>query len=569
MRFREIKIVESKLFESNRGIIGTVIDTQAGSGSAATFAKEDGTEVRATNAWKFPVDERTLRYQSANLSPTYIKQLQNEFNSVKLTPNLQNKIDQILKENSIVNLQLIANSNINFLSDKAKQALKKQNQPTEYVPVEQQFANELKDETGLNIDTVKWAGGQKPATGFAVLIVELTSDKGREWVGKYYKAKQSSGHIFWQVSEFINDMGRVGINLQSKKGAKSKGTSGAINLGPKEIGVTDRFINLNNLISEISKGVEASNKIPEEEKVTIVELVENLGGDTVTINPEYKANYEVQLGEVVAPLAICRGINVSGSIQEAENQLLELLDPGVKFTSIQQVEYPDNIAEKLVDSYLITPNGSKIGISSKDKKGGAAASISSIIETVENKIDTIKERVPDFETRYAQYLGWLETIKASTGKSVAYNLAASMKIISKDVAKQALEAMQKTPGDLKTLKEINGGKFYDLTIGYPGYKPETDHPMYKIHYHAAASLARIVAEKFNKDKNMTYKFFATVLESSNMIQVLTTLKAKGDQASFTDFKVIYPPVFDGDIKLEAGSYFFATKPPQGFTFKIK
>ena len=43
--------------------------------------------------------------------------------------------------------------------------------------------------------------------------------------------------------------------------------------------------------------------------------------------------------------------------------------------SIQQVEFPENIAEKLIDSYLITPNGSKVGVSSKDKKGGAAASM--------------------------------------------------------------------------------------------------------------------------------------------------------------------------------------------------
>jgi hypothetical protein len=54
-----------------------------------------------------------------------------------------------------------------------------------------------------------------------------------------------------------------------------------------------------------------------------------------------------------------------------------------------------------------------------------------------------------------------------------------------------------------------------------------------------------------------------------MIQVMTTLDLKGDQATFSRFDVIYPPTFDGDIKLEAGSYFYATKPPAGFTFKIK
>jgi hypothetical protein len=32
MRYHEIKLVEQKLFESNRGIIGVVLDNQAGRG---------------------------------------------------------------------------------------------------------------------------------------------------------------------------------------------------------------------------------------------------------------------------------------------------------------------------------------------------------------------------------------------------------------------------------------------------------------------------------------------------------------------------------------------------------
>lgn len=518
MRFSEIRLVEQRLYEANRGIIGTVIDTQAGSGTS--FTKEDGTEVRATNAWKFPIEDTEPRYQKKE-----DVELDSEDNGSAAGPAT--------------------------------------------VSAEDQFQEELKQETDLNINNVKWAGGQKPSTGFAAIVVELTSDKGREFVGKYFRAKRPDGHIFWQVSDFIRDLQKVGIPLQTKKSATSRGTSGAINIGPRELGVTDRVIGLANLVSEVRKGVEANDKIPAQEKNTIAELIENLGGDTVQINPEYKANYEVQLGEVAAPLAITRGINVSGAVADAENQLLNLLDPGTKFTNIQQVEYPDNIAEKLVDSYLITPNGSRVGISSKDKRGGAAASISSIIETVENKIDTIEERVPDFKTRYSQYLEWLETIKESTGKSVAYNLAAAMGIITEEVAEQALEAMKTNPADEQSLRAIDNGKFYDLTIGFDGYDPKTEHPMYKLHYHAAASLARIVANKFNQDKEEVYKFFATVLESSNMIQVLTSLKAKDDQGHFDNFKVIYPPVFEGDIKLEAGSYFFAQKPPQGFTFKIK
>jgi hypothetical protein len=54
----------------------------------------------------------------------------------------------------------------------------------------------------------------------------------------------------------------------------------------------------------VQNGVKNQARVPADEKVAVVELLENLGGNTVTINPEYKANYEVQFGEVAAPLAI-------------------------------------------------------------------------------------------------------------------------------------------------------------------------------------------------------------------------------------------------------------------------
>ena len=512
MRYSEIKLVEQKLFESNRGIIGVVLDNQAGRGKS--FTKPDGTEVNATNAWKFPLDPTIKRYEPTEPNPE-------------------------AAEDDIENLD-----------------------------PDKQFEAELKQETKLAVNTIKWVGGQKPATGFCALVIELTSEKGREWVGKYFAKKDQASHIFWQLTKFVQDMKTIGIDLQEKRAAGATGVSGQVVLGPREVGVTDRVINLNNLVAEVQNGVKNQATIPEEEKLAVVELLENLGGNTVTINPEFKANYEVQFGEVAAPLAITNGINISGALLQAEEQLLGLLDPGVKFQSIQQVEFPENIAEKLIDSYLITPNGSKIGVSSKDKKGGAAASITSIIETMNNKMNIIEERVPTFKTKYKTYMDIMKTIESSTGKNVAFNVAAQMGIITTSVAEQAYNAMIANPNDMDSLKAIDNGKYYDLTIGYSGYNPKP-HPMYQLHYHAVASLARIVANKFNENKQEVYNFFATVLESSNMIQVMTTLGLKGDQATFSNFNVIYPPTFDGDIKLEAGSYFYATKPPAGFTFKIK
>ncbi len=566
MRYSDFRLVEQRLIESNRGIIGTVIDTQSGRG--ISFTKPDGTVVRAVNSWKFPISDTEKKYTGSSLNPTYIRNLNLDFKNKELNSDTQKEINEIINQNSIEDLKQIADAGIPLLSDQVANYLKSKGVDEKSNTLDGQFQEDLKNETGMNIDTVRWVGGQKPSTGFAALVVELQSEQGREWVGKYFASKKSDGHIFWQVTQFVEDLKKIGIGLDIKRANNSTGTAGNVNFGPLAVGVTDRIIPLDRLVDEIKNSVQ-NPKINDEDQTTLIELIENLGGSAVTINPEYKANYEVQYGEIVAPLAISRGINVTGSIQDAEENLLALLDPGTKFTSINQVEFPENIAEKLIDSYLITPNGSKVGISSKDKKGGAAASISSIIDTINNKLDTIKKRVPDFEERYAEYISRLRVIENSRGFNVAYNLAADMGIITAEVAKQALALMRSNPGDAEALKQIDNGSFYNLTIGYDGYNPRTEHPMYKISYHAVSSLARIVAAEFNKDIDQTYKFFATVLESSNMIQVKTTLTTKGDQAAFTKFDVIYPPVFDGTITLDPSSYFTATKSPVGFTFKIK
>ena len=567
MRYSDFRLVEQRLIESNRGIIGTVIDTQSGRG--ISFTKPDGTVVRAVNAWKFPIEDTEKKYTGSSLNPTYIQQLNLDFKNKELNSDTQKEINQIINQNSTEDLKQIADAGIPLLSDQVATHLKSKGDDEKSKSIDGQFQEDLKNETGMNINTVKWAGGQKPSTGFAALVVELqVGEKTREWVGKYFASKKPDGHIFWQVTQFVEDLKKIGIELDIKRASNSTGTAGNVNFGPLAVGVTNRVIQLDRLVAEIRNSVQ-NTKINDEDQNTLIELIENLGGAQVNINPEYKANYEVQFGEIVAPLAITRGINVTGSIQDAEENLLALLDPGTKFTSINQVEFPENIAEKLIDSYLITPNGSKVGISSKDKKGGAAASISSIIDTINKKLDTIKKRVPDFEERYAEYISRLRVIENSRGFNVAYNLAVDMGIITAEVAKQALALMRSNPGDAEALKQIDNGSFYDLTIGYDGYKPKTEHPMYKISYHAVSSLARIVAAEFNKDIDQTYKFFATVLESSNMIQVKTTLTAKGDQAAFTKFDVIYPPVFDGTITLDPSSYFTATKAPVGFTFKIK
>ena len=93
-------------------------------------------------------------------------------------------------------------------------------------------------------------------------------------------------------------------------------------------------------------------------------------------------------------------------------------------------------------------------------------------------------------------------------------------------------------------------------------------PAYDMGYHALAGIAELVADKLNQMPGIS-DFFKAVLERSTMVQVKTTVSKTGEDAAYTNFQVIYPPVFNGIIKVVAGNNYMATRKPIGkISFKI-
>ncbi len=76
------------------------------------------------------------------------------------------------------------------------------------------------------------------------------------------------------------------------------------------------------------------------------------------------------------------------------------------------------------------------------------------------------------------------------------------------------------------------------------------------------------AELVHQFKNID-SFFRAVLERSTMIQVKAKMQKSGTGAFFSNFTVIYPPVFSGGIKVVAGNNYMASRRPIGkISFKI-
>ncbi len=68
---------------------------------------------------------------------------------------------------------------------------------------------------------------------------------------------------------------------------------------------------------------------------------------------------------------------------------------------------------------------------------------------------------------------------------------------------------------------------------------------YRKLWHFTTTLAKNVAAQMNDDPERLNRFFKTVLESSNMIQIKSTFQMTSDtEGKFTKMLVIYPPVFE-------------------------
>lgn len=531
MRFYEFKIAEKifeqKLMEGTRGIIGAVEDNQAGKANKLQFT--DGKKFEPTKFWMFPEDPSKPQYQDELIKTP----VPTPDNADPETPG----------------------------NDKTLSA-------------DDQFEEDLK-QAGLNPGNIIDCSPQPRKAKFAALVVEVETDSGPMFVMKYWGAK-SNNYLKWLMGEFVTHLNAKGIAIEQVKGEGSKAIHPVVRLYPNRCGITVGQMPLQNIVPMLRSGKGGDlEQFPADQRNIVADLCEKLG-QPVPVTKDYDRNYEVQAGEIAAPHALQSNQLVIGNYQEAETELLDMLKPGLKWTNMINVDFPADEAEELIDSYLVSPDGIRVGISSKDGGGGAKASAVSIANTLEENRDRIQKMHPNFlkDTKNKEYFAYMDIIKQPGVKNQIYKLAAQVKLITTGERDKLIALLAKGGVDLNNAQliiDIVGDKFYATCMDPATYKPrDTNSTRYRVLYHFSAGLAKLTAAKMNQDVESLDRFFRTILESSNMVQVKAKFKMQGDdQGSFTQFNVIYPPVFDGTIRFHPFKKTAATHEPAAFAFEIK
>ena len=421
-----------------------------------------------------------------------------------------------------------------------------------------------------NIKNNNWivVSDENRLTDAAALII-LFRNQRNETIAfiKLFKSKSLGTVPFlWSLGDFEKETGFHEAN-KSGTGKNNQQVRTKLNLKPTTVVGTEKSMTPEQIVKQVETTVNNNTELPENVKTQVVELINNVNSGFNTLVPgagEFASAYEVDLGETVAPMAIVTGHFVSGSYQEAENQLLKAIDPSWSWKKVKNIRYPLAGNEALYDSYLNFPKGFSIAVSSKDKSGGAAASISGIVDS----INKFPERYEDVKSdpKYKTILRDLYILDEMNSTEGPLTLAIKYKIIT---AQEKIEVLAAMDDPHKTEKQLSPR--LKAIVRNPIYNPIKTN-QYTVGYHLMSTIARLVTAKLNENVNLVTAFFKQVLSKSNMIQVKTKVTVGGKDkkdATFTNFDVTWPPVFKGQIKFYCEVRYVASARPKGkMGFKI-
>ncbi len=261
-------------------------------------------------------------------------------------------------------------------------------------------------------------------------------------------------------------------------------------------------------------------------------------------------------GEIMAPLYIMSN-QLGGPAEEARRDLLKK-----QKWSQCGVRWPTGQTEGLVDSYLVAPDGTSVGVSSKGA-AGAKASIKNLMDGARR----MKEKDPAGYKKIKKTADLLMSLQSS-GIMNALILAVQYQVMSPDAADEVLALIKAGKKQFRGISD----ELKDLMAQRPDkvarMKESVTNPLFNTGFAILSIIADIVADEVNN--NTSFPIDAIdILNASSMMQVYCDMAVKGNDAIVTGFRSLYPPRFKGRVLLSSGKSFMSTGNKGNFTFAFK
>lgn len=253
---------------------------------------------------------------------------------------------------------------------------------------------------------------------------------------------------------------------------------------------------------------------------------------------QYSAVIGKYAGEFLGPIAVVAGNVRNGDIAK----MLKIYK--LKSLAGSTISFPTSITEELVDSFIMTPSGVKIGVSTKLKQGGgAASSLKGIVPLL----------TPEIRKKYPRGTTIIDALGGNpTGKFPAYHegplIVAKMYGIIDDAD---VEAMNMVDRGSKNIADLGTENLQHITSSQ-GVK-EMDNPAYRVYFHALAAIVNQMVIAVNNDDEFGDAMKAA-LNNNNFLQLLTDVKIRGKDLVL-DYTGKYPAVYEGKPVLRNKAYF--------------
>ena len=406
----------------------------------------------------------------------------------------------------------------------------------------------------------------------AVIIVFAKDEK--EDLKSFIKYTKSSP--FWQEKDFSLKTGWTLSGTQSSKEILAFGPSTLIGSG--------EVIPIANLPKTVINN--AQGKLPQAFVTSLgpfFEAVYNKGNSPLSFdNPEQRdksmSSLDKYFGEIMAPVLLGKEHMLSPQPNDALKRAAKTF--GVNWNEASGVSYPEEANFPLVDSFLHFGyiGSTKIGVSSKSKKG-ANPSVKNFTDLINPGNEQRRQEINktlrnDGFGNFLDLLGIISEETSIVGPFVAAEYLGILDSKERDRWEKIINGEStKLTDKLNKLSAYHTGK----TIReYPAWQPtgkKKKNPNYTATNHLIAGVAKAVENKVNKGGvgGKTFTEFAKAAYAlADMVQIYGKFSPEGDQsAKMENFRIIYPPLFDGEMFLDAGKNYYSSGQKGKLTIKIK
>ena len=423
---------------------------------------------------------------------------------------------------------------------------------------------------------------QNLSARYKAAIIVLADEGGK----KFAFVKYTSGNPMWREVDFFKE---TGFSIKGTQSSKE-----ILALGPQTLIASEDEIALNRLPEVVinnAKGADGVSPTFTESLPAFFESVYAKGQpsplrfDSAEAADQSLSSVNKYFGEIMAPalLGIGHMLQPDAVIADAQKNLLEPF--GLTWADSTGVSYPQAPQNPLVDSYLHLGDR-VIGVSSKS---GAGANPS-----VKNLYAMIFEEANDEQRQqlrsagYGDYIDMVKLLVESSAKLGPIKVAITLGILTEAEAQEAIDVINNKVSmqEVNVSAKLNQVSSFHTPIrgvkmGVNDVKSMDEASMAKLvrtytpANHVIAGIAKAVAATINSQESEQggKKFTAfgkAVFNFSTMVQIYGKFKKSGDsEIGMQDFRIIYPPNFDGEMLLNAGKGYTSSGQNDKLTVKLK